>query len=103
MPIAYITSDLRACRLQIRPIATPETIFCEIHDLPSAPADVITSLKAIQGSLIASIQQAAAIQRRPRATSVAPLDLGVGAMAGTMASAVHSSERVRGNIRMLVK
>lgn len=99
MPIAYITSDLRACRLQIRPIATPETIFCGIHDLPSAPADVITSLKAIQGSLIASIQQAAAIQRRPRATSVAPLDLGVGAMA----SAVHASERVRGNIRMLVK
>lgn len=102
MPIAYIKVDLLACRMQIRPVATPETISSAIPNVPSALADVISSLKAIQASmitLIASIEPAAAIQRRSRATSVAPLDKGVGAMA----SAVHASEQAPGNMQILLK
>ena len=99
--------------------AATKTISSEIHGVQSVSAEVVTSLKAIQGSVNTisnSISEvAAAVQQQSSATSeisatmqmasgsVNAIDKGIGEMAGAMSSAANSTELVRGNMQVLVK
>ncbi|MFT3723779.1 MAG: PAS domain-containing methyl-accepting chemotaxis protein [Hyphomonadaceae bacterium] len=114
---AVVAAEVKQLAAQVS--AATKTISSEIHGVQSVSADVVSSLKAIQGSVTvisSSISQvAAAVQQQSSATSeisatmqqastsVTSIDKGVGAMAGAMASASHSTEQVRGNMQMLVK
>ncbi len=114
---AVVAAEVKQLAAQVS--AATKTISSEIHGVQSVSADVVSSLKAIQGSVTvisSSISQvAAAVQQQSSATSeisatmqsastsVTSIDKGVGAMAGAMASAAHSTEQVRGNMQMLVK
>jgi methyl-accepting chemotaxis protein len=114
---AVVAAEVKQLAAQVS--AATKTISSEIHGVQSVSADVVSSLKAIQGSVTvisSSISQvAAAVQQQSSATSeisatmqsastsVTAIDKGVGAMAGAMSSAAHSTEQIRGNMQMLVK
>lgn len=114
---AVVAAEVKQLAAQVS--AATKTISSEIHGVQSVSAEVVTSLKAIQGSVTtisSSISQvAAAVQQQSSATSeisatmqqastsITAIDRGVGEMAGAMSSAANSTEQVRGNMQVLVK
>ena len=114
---AVVAAEVKQLAAQVS--AATKTISSEIHGVQSVSAEVVTSLKAIQGSVTTisnSISEvAAAVQQQSSATSeisatmqmasgsVNAIDKGIGEMAGAMSSAANSTELVRGNMQVLVK
>lgn len=114
---AVVAAEVKQLAAQVS--AATKTISSEINGLQSVSADVVSSLKAIQGSVTtisSSISQvAAAVQQQSSATSeisatlqmasgsINAIDKGIGAMASAMSSAANSTEQVRGNMQVLVK
>ena len=114
---AGVAAEVKQLAAQVS--AATKTISSEIHGVQSVSAEVVTSLKAIQGSVNTisnSISEvAAAVQQQSSATSeisatmqmasgsVNAIDKGIGEMAGAMSSAANSTELVRGNMQVLVK
>jgi len=114
---AVVAAEVKQLAAQVS--AATKTISSEIHGVQSVSADVVSSLKAIQGSVNGisnSISEvAAAVQQQSSATSeisatmqmasgsVTAIDRGIGEMASAMSSAANSTELVRGNMQVLVK
>ena len=114
---AVVAAEVKQLAAQVS--AATKTISSEIHGVQSVSADVVSSLKAIQGSVNGisnSISEvAAAVQQQSSATSeisatmqmasgsVTAIDRGMGEMASAMSSAANSTELVRGNMQVLVK
>lgn len=114
---AVVAAEVKQLAAQVS--AATKTISSEIHGVQSVSAEVVTSLKAIQGSVNTISQSisevAAAVQQQSSATSeisatmqmasgsVNAIDKGIGEMAGAMSSAANSTELVRGNMQVLVR
>ncbi len=113
---AVVASEVKQLAAQVA--SATKTISTEIGGMQNVSGQVVSSLKAIQGSVTTisdSISTvAAAVQQQSNATSeisatmqaasdaVASIDKGVGAMAGAMGEAARSTAQVRKNMAVLV-
>lgn len=113
---AVVAAEVKQLAAQVS--SATKTISTEIHDVQTVSAEVVKSLKSIQGAVTTITDSigtvAAAVQQQSSATSeisstmqnaataVTSIDKGIGAMAGAMSAAANATEQVRGNMKTLV-